>query len=359
MMYFLLPDRFSDGNEQGYSSSGTTPQFSEADRENAMKTSQDKDAWLEAGGRFIGGTIKGVISKLGYLKRLGVSAIWIGPIFKQVAKLETYHGYGIQDFLDIDRRFGTREDLQELVRAAHEVNIYVLLDVVLNHSGDVWSYKKPNVHYTGQKYELGGFWDADRNRNNMLPIAPVDERKVPNAWDAAIWPVELQNANCFTQKGTIRDFDAFPEFLEGDFFGLKSFDLGNFDDRNTFVPSVALETLCNAFKYWLAFADIDGFRIDTVKHMGNGPTKYFASAIHSFARKVGKNNFLLVGEISGHYARETVAATGLDAALAIVVCKKHSAAFRGIILQPNSTSAHSVIPPTTPRRGTETKSSPC
>jgi glycosidase len=267
LMYFLLPDRFSDGNEQGYRdiqnnlvTSGSTPLFNEADRENATRKSKDREEWLSAGGKFLGGTVKGVISKLGYLKRMGVSAIWIGPIFKQVAKLETYHGYGIQDFLDVDPRFGTREELREMVRAAHDLNIYILLDVILNHSGDVFAYKDKKVHYTGKPHEVRGFWDADRNPQHMLPLAPVDERNCANPSDAAIWPVELQSAGAFSRKGTIRDFDASPEYLEGDFFGLKSFDLGR-SDPNNFNPSSALNTLCEAFKFWLTFLDLDGFRV--------------------------------------------------------------------------------------------------
>jgi hypothetical protein len=103
VMYFMLPDRFSDGNERGYKdnqgrpvTSGTTPLFAQADTENAISNDNHKEEWLRAGGKFVGGTIKGVTSKLCYLKSMGITAIWIGPIFKQVAGLETYHGYGIQ-----------------------------------------------------------------------------------------------------------------------------------------------------------------------------------------------------------------------------------------------------------------------
>lgn len=268
LMYFLLPDRFSDGNERGYRdlgnklvNTGTTPLFTEADRGNAINTSDERTKWLNAGGVFIGGRIKGVISKLGYLKRMGVTTLWVGPIFKQIAGLETYHGYGIQDFLDVDPRFGTREDLKELVQAAHAADIYVLLDVVLNHCGDVFAYKDYSAHWDGKTHEVRGFWDADRNSNNMIPLGPVDENKYPNAWpNGAIWPVELQSADSFSRKGTIRDFETKPEFLEGDFFGLKSFNLGAYDPKK-FAPTPALETLAECFKFWIAFADIDGFRV--------------------------------------------------------------------------------------------------
>jgi len=63
--------------------------------------------------------------------------------------------------------------------------------------------------------------------------------------------------------------------------------------------SAALRHLCEAYKYWIAYADIDGFRIDTVKHMDMGATRYFVSVIREFAQSIGKENFFLLGEITG------------------------------------------------------------
>lgn len=112
VFYFLLVDRFSDGNERGgYRDndgrpvlSGTTPLYAPA---NAKRV--DYEDWIRAGSGWQGGTIKGLKSKLGYLKRLGISALWVSPVFRQVAFEATYHGYGIQNFLDVDPHFGTRE----------------------------------------------------------------------------------------------------------------------------------------------------------------------------------------------------------------------------------------------------------
>jgi glycosidase len=196
--------------------------------------------------------------------------------------------------------------------------MYVVLDVILNHCGDVFAYKDHSVYYTGEKHEVRGFWPADRTKqHDIFPLGRVDERNYPNAYpDGAVWPAELQDSSNFVRKGMIRNWDAVPESMEGDFFGLKSFDLGH-PDINKFVPSPALIALCKIYQYWIAYADLDGFRIDTVRHMGKGPSRYFTSAIHNFTHSLGKNNFLLVGEISDHTAREVVLATGLDAALSI------------------------------------------
>src|SRR5215213_7285193 len=104
VFYFLMLDRFSDGKEQGYHdndgnlvTTGSTPLFQAGDESNAIKTDADAERWRNAGSRFVGGTLKGLTSKIGYLKRLGISAIWLSPIFKQIpSQPESYHGYAIQ-----------------------------------------------------------------------------------------------------------------------------------------------------------------------------------------------------------------------------------------------------------------------
>ncbi|HDD43329.1 MAG TPA: alpha-amylase, partial [Candidatus Desulfofervidus auxilii] len=98
--------------------------------------------WDGKHGVFQGGNFKGILAKLDYLKELGVGAIWLSPVFKNCQyNLYTYHGYGFQDFLKVDPRFGTEEDLQTLIQAAHAKGIYVIFDIVLNHAGDVFEYE--------------------------------------------------------------------------------------------------------------------------------------------------------------------------------------------------------------------------
>ena len=109
VLYFLMLDRFSDGRERGYrdrrgrvARTGTTPLYTTADAGNAVGSDEDARRWREAGTRWVGGTLRGLESKLGYLDRLGVTAIWVSPVFKQVSYQDTYHGYGIQNFLEVD-----------------------------------------------------------------------------------------------------------------------------------------------------------------------------------------------------------------------------------------------------------------
>lgn len=332
VLYFLLLDRFSDGNEkcsQGNTGApapkGKTPLYQAGDNGNAVANEADAVMWRNAGGNWNGGTLKGLTSKMGYLSRLGVSALWVSPLFKQVPRENTYHGYGIQDFLDVEPNFGNLADLREMVATAHEHGIHVILDIVLNHTGNVFSYAPDryrmnnggmDVRFDGRLYPVQGFNDA--HGAATIPFQDLSNGTHPLGPDDAVWPRELQNPACFTQKGEIRNWDNYPEYLDGDFFNLKNVYHGSGTDSN-YTPSPALQALCQVYKYWIAAVDIDGYRIDTVKHMEIGAMRFFISSIKEFALVVGKENFLLVGEITGgrEMAVHILDETGLDAALGI------------------------------------------
>jgi glycosidase len=373
ILYFLMLDRFSNGKERGtfadangavrdaYLSNdgarvagGETPLFDRA--RDAYRA--DRATWASAGGEWCGGTLNGLRTKLGYLKRLGVTAVWASPVFKQVQQTfdvaraassptNSYHGYGIQNFLDVDPAFGTRQDLKVLVAEAHRLGIYVILDIILNHAGDVFQYDPDRYRFRKDNSPLGtnargepildARWDGrpyrvlnyrDASGAATLPFGRLDLNTHGNAWpNDAIWPAELQAAGTFSGQGRITDWDSNEaEYLDGDFESLKDINHGYHDldgegkkDIGRFHPSPAFMHLCNIYKFWIAFADIDGYRVDTVKHMEPGATRLFASAIHEFAQRVGKERFFLLGEITGGRtpAFETLQLTGLDAALGI------------------------------------------
>jgi glycosidase len=334
VLYFLMLDRFADGNERGgYQDVQDQPVTTGSTR---LATSGDAgvapyEQWLGQGEGWQGGTLKGLKSKLGYLRRLGVTAIWISPVFKQVAFEPTYHGYGIQNFLEIDPHFGTREDLRELVDAAHQQGIYCILDVILNHAGNVFGYRDvrylsrksedewiPDPRWDGQPYKVEGF--HDRDGKPTLSFGPPDPAALDAAWpDGAIWPREFQTPDNFMCQGRISNWDYYPEFNDADFFDLKKLNLKV--DWSGEYPrySPTLRYLIYCYMYWIAYADIDGFRIDTVKHMGQESTRMFCAAIHEMAQSLGKERFLLAGEVTGgrHLAWSMVDSTGLDAALGI------------------------------------------
>jgi glycosidase len=319
VLYFLMLDRFSSGEED--------EPFRPEDAETAVRTEAEAAQWRAAGRAWVGGTLRGLTSRIGYLQRLGVTAIWVSPIFKQVAFQPTYHGYGIQDFLDVDPHFGTADDLREMVAVAHEHGIRVILDIILNHAGNVFSYEPdryPTDHgfdprWDGRPYRVKGFNDV--TGDPTLPFGPVDIDEA-----GAVWPAELQAPATFTRRGRIDNWDHDPEFLEGDFFDLKNITLGERsldqdgrEEPDRYRPAPALGTLIEIYRWWIAFADLDGFRIDTVKHMELGATRIFAAAIHEFAQSIGKERFFLVGEITGGRRRAftTLEETGLDAALGV------------------------------------------
>ena len=294
ILYFLLPDRFSND--------AASPLF---DRRNPGEfAAADKRAWMNAGRTWQGGTIKGVTARLDYLRGLGVTALWIGPVWKQRADLATYHGYGIQDFLDVDPRFGTRQDLRDLVDAAHAANMYVILDIIYNHTGNNFFYARDGAQVESVPYRYSPPYDVTSWRSAAgVPTPAIGGR------DDGVWPVEFQNLDWYTRAGSIGSWDAAPwenpldprnEFRRGDFFDLK--DLGVQESapgvRDARAEQV-LSALIKVYQYWIALTDCDGFRVDTVKHVSFEASRNFCGAIHEYAESIGKENFLVLGEVAG------------------------------------------------------------
>jgi glycosidase len=285
ILYFLLPDRFSDGGE------AQRPPF---DRNNPdQHRAADTHAWMTAGTRFQGGTLAGVTSKLDYLRDLGMTALWIGPVWRQRADLHTYHGYGIQNFLDVDPRFGTRQDLRDLVDAAHDRGMYVLLDVIYNHSGNNWFYD----HNSLPLDQVGYRYAPPYGVHGWRSAAGLSTSEIHTV-DDGVWPVEFQDAGYYTRAGRIGRWDPEPwenplhdenEFRRGDFYDLKNLE----------VRERVLASLLDVYRYWIALCDCDGMRIDTVKHVPFEASRNFCGGIREFAESIGKENFLLLGEVTG------------------------------------------------------------
>jgi len=340
LLYFLFVDRFSDGREYGgfANISGTDNDGPTAARTTSLFRAEkhawqaNRESWFEAGQNWCGGTLAGLQDKLGYLQRLGITALWLSPVFKQVTGSHDYHGYGVQNFLEVDPHFGTRDDLKNLVAKAHAAGIRVILDIILNHSGDVFAYQGNYRYYyhRGEQWPVAGFRTHSQD-HGTLPFAPLAMDLYPQASpDEAVWPLEFQSAEAWTRQGEIRNWDSFPEYLDGDFLSLKDIYHGSGTDNpatawdilesiRCFRTAPALTHLAEVYKFWIGFADLDGFRIDTVKHMEPGAVRYFTNVIHEFAQSLGKENFYLIGEVTGGrpHAVNMVNTTGLDAALGI------------------------------------------
>jgi glycosidase len=302
VLYFLLPDRFSDGHED-------TRALLTMGRRAALRTTParpdiDWREWAASGARWQGGTIAGIRGRLDYLQGLGVTTLWIGPVFKQRARLDTFHGYGIQDFLEVDPRFGSREDLVDLCEDAHARGLRVILDIIANHTGDNWGYLPPETGLDAIRNEppylaFPQFYGAAVGPGEGWSTALRDEQQQGSTSATGVhdgvWPIELRATRHYTRAGAGSlgsgglD-DAHAEHKRTDFFALKDLALDNSD---------TLAALIDCYKYWIAVSDCDGFRLDTVKHLSLEEARNFCGALREFADRIGKRNFLIVGEMAG------------------------------------------------------------
>ncbi|MGA9099044.1 MAG: alpha-amylase family glycosyl hydrolase, partial [Methanotrichaceae archaeon] len=271
--------------------------------------------WDGPFGDFQGGTLNGITDKLDYIKSLGATAIWITPPFKNCPYEKTYYGYGIQNFLSIDPRFGTEKDLQSLVDQAHARGMYVIFDIVLNHTGNIFKYidKDGNAvneaPWQDQEYDIR-WLDKDGNVKSSEPISCGP--------DECIWPSELQNNKYFRRKGIFKPGNE----LQGDFSWLKEM-VTEYVDGLNYYP--VRDILIKSYQYIIAKFDIDGFRIDTLKYIERPFSMAFGNAVREFALSIGKKNFFTFGEVwdsenkiagyVGRYTSDEDGIIGVDAAL--------------------------------------------
>ena len=217
-----------------------------------------------------GGNIRGVTEKLDYIKKSGVTTILISPVTMSIP--EAYHGYAPVHFLAVDPRFGTMADFKELVAKAHEKGLRVVLDWVINHSGPVFEYSDGKTQWTG------------------------DNKSGPVTWTRDLKPVELTEDD-FTRERVITDWNDNTQATRGDF-------PPNYRHLATDRPATQ-DKLIHIAQWWMKETDIDGFRLDAVRHVAPGFLPRFSREIRAYGAKLGKKNFLMLGENS----------TGVDAEL--------------------------------------------
>ena len=245
-------------------------------------------------GGFQGGTIEGMRQQLDYLQQLGVGAIWFSPVLKNCqfldgqANIGTYHGYGIQNFMDIDARFATpvqdaAAELRRFVDAAHDRGIYVIFDIVLNHTGDVFAYASGSTAaFSATPYDPVRWRDALGLARAEWSVA--EDIADPPA-DATVFPTELRRNEFFRRQGVARAGG--PETI-GDFSSLKQLLTADHELGNVLIK---------AFHYLIAAYDIDGLRIDTLKYLDQDFALRFGNAQREFALSIGKKNFFTYGEV--------------------------------------------------------------
>ena len=288
--YFVMADRFENGSPAN--DLGGLP----ADR---LVSGFDPTAT----GFYHGGDLKGLLDRIDYIKGLGTTAIWLTPSFKNKAvqlpdgPSAGYHGYWITDFTQIDPHLGTNADLRNLVDAAHARGMSVFFDIITNHTADVIGYQEgrrmPYVSKDVEPYRTAmgrPFDDRDYAGGNSFPplsrtvsfpytptVAGDEPTKVP-AW--------LNDVTLYHNRGDTTFVGENSYY--GDFFGL--------DDLFTEHPRV-VRGMIDIYKTWIKDMGIDGFRIDTMKHVDDDFWRAFAPEVLEYAHRQGKREFFMFGEV--------------------------------------------------------------
>ncbi len=289
-IYILMPDRFANGNPAN--DTGGIPGGPEEHGYDPTRT-----------GYFQGGDFPGLIGKLDYIAGLNVTTIWTTPPFKNnpvQSGSAGYHGYWINDFLNVDPHFGTNDDYRTFVSQAHARGLRVYLDIVVNHTGDVitnaenkFSYidtkTAPTRDASGQPFDeraaayngLGSdaFPALDAKTSFARPpVLPPGKEHLKN-------PAWLNDVTLYHNRGN--STFAGESAGRGDFGGL--------DDVMTEHPRV-VRGFIDVFGHWLE-QGVDGFRIDTMRHVNAAFWQAFNPALRAKARALGRPDFLQFGEV--------------------------------------------------------------
>ncbi len=278
-VYFLLTDRFNNANTE-----------KDINFERTNPTGPLRG--------FMGGDLQGITKKIedGYFTDLGVNAIWLTPVVEQIHgdtaeqnnNTYGYHGYWTKDWTILDPNFGTKKDLENLIKTAHKKGIRILMDVVLNHTGPVtgkdpvwpgdWVRTEPVCDFT--TYE----------NNTSCRLA-----NLPDIYTESDEPVELPDALLAKWKAEGRlsnELDELQLFFE-----------------RTGYPRAPRFYIIKWLTDYINDFGIDGFRVDTVKHVNeNAWAELYKEASHAFETWKKKHPdkilddtpFFMVGEVYGY-----------------------------------------------------------
>ncbi len=301
VIYFVLPDRFENGaanNDRG---------GIKGDR---LATGYDPTHK----GFYHGGDLQGLIKRLDYIQGLGVTAIWLSPVFKNKPvqgpkgnESSGYHGYWITDFTSVDPHLGSNADFKALVDAAHARGMKVYMDIIANHTADViqpvecavqekceyrsradYPYQRQggisgrpiNAGFAGDQLGTAANWARLTNPNYAYTVrVPDTEKRVkkPDWLNDPIWYHNRGDSLFRDESSTM-----------GDFVGL--------DDLATENPRV-VQGMIDIYGEWIDRYGVDGFRIDTAKHVNPEFWQVFVPAMQARATARGIPNFHIFGEV--------------------------------------------------------------
>jgi glycosidase len=300
VIYFLLPDRFENGdpaNDRG----GLA-----GDR---LATGFDPTAK----GFYHGGDLKGLTNRLDYIQGMGVTAIWLAPVFKNKPvqgppgqESAGYHGYWITDFTTVDPHLGTDADFKAFVDAAHAKGMKVYMDIIANHTADVIQFTecKTDCPYQsiadypyqrrggveGAAINPGFAGEGDRSVANFARLKDPNYAytvRVPAAEKDVKRPAWLNDPIYYHNRGD-SSFRGESSTM-GDFVGL--------DDLFTENPRV-VRGMIDIYGAWIDKYRVDGFRIDTAQHVNPEFWQQFAPAMLARAKANGIPHFHIFGEVA-------------------------------------------------------------
>lgn len=237
MIYLIMPDRFANGNPKN----------------DSQKTLAEKANRNNPSGRH-GGDIEGIIQNLDYIQELGVTALWPTPLCEDNDPQGSYHGYGQSDVYKIDPRYGTNEDYLKLAAELHKRDMKLIMDYVTNHWGaqhwmlnDLptydWIHQFPG--YAQTNYRMATQFDTNASK--------IDAKMCMDGWFVKSMP-----------------------------------------DLNQSNPLVLNYLIQNAI-WWIEYADLDGFRVDTYSYNDKvGIAKWTKAITDEYP------NFNIVGEVWMH-----------------------------------------------------------
>lgn len=266
IVYFLMIDRFADGdptnNDQGIGVYDPTKES-----------------------HYSGGDLKGILTQIDYIQNLGATAVWTTPHvanqwWDPQVNYTGYHGYWARDFTAVDEHYGDLADYQRLSSELHKRNMYLIQDVVVNHTGNFFTYD-------GQ-YDPQNLQKHFKLNLNSLPSAaptqfPFNQNDINNPQHKA--------ANIFNWTPDIADFSDPAQETRYQTAGL--------DDLNTQNPAVR-KALKQSFGYWIKQAGVDAVRVDTAKYVEK---EFYEDFLHSpdglnqIAKSTGRHDLLSFGEI--------------------------------------------------------------
>lgn len=269
LIYFVMPDRYKDGNVANDKLDGFDP---------------TNTAFYHGGDlKGLTGTCSSGDDGLARIKAMGFTAVWVTPLVRQSAPTAVsagYHGYWGVDFLNVDPHLGTNADLVAFSACAKKLKLKLILDIVTNHTADI-------IQYNGTEAYIPSNWANLKN-----PSWLNDLSNYHNVGDMSkCWG----DGDCTTL---------------GDFYGL--------DDLATEKP-VVYKGWADVYGEWIQKYGFSGFRVDTSKHVDTEFFKNWQPLILQKAKSAGIPNFTIFGEVSDStsfglmtYVRENKIQTVLD-----------------------------------------------